>query len=340
MSIAQLLLRRFFTILLLLTIVSFCSAQTPQPIPEIPTTILDSPSVKNDRIIKPTADSMPLLSTDSQLESKSSPDSQVQKPLDSTADDSIVDDTIASPSLSDNSTSDKSFSLENLPVSLTSPSGMMGSVQLILTLGIFTLAPAILIMTTSFVRVVVVLGLLRQALGVQNLPPQQVITGLALFITLFVMYPVGEQVYNDALVPYQNKQLSLPQAWTAGITPVRHFMSNQIQKAGNDADVWLFWKADPDVPTGAAASQLTYQDVPLRVLIPAFMISELKIAFLLGVKLFIPFLIVDFIVSAITVSMGVMMLPPVMISLPLKLLLFVMLDGWHLTVQMLLTSFG
>ena len=109
-------------------------------------------------------------------------------------------------------------------------------------------------------------------------------------------------------------------------------MSRQIQKAGNDADVWLFWRADPDAPTGADAQNLTYDDVPLHVLVPAFMTSELKIAFLMGVKLFIPFLIIDFLVSAITVSMGIMTLPPVMISLPLKLLLFVMLDGWRLTV--------
>lgn len=227
-----------------------------------------------------------------------------------------------------------------LPGVLTAPGNLMGSVQTLLMLGILTLAPALIIMTTSFVRVVVVLGLLRQALGVQNLPPQQVITGLALFITLFVMYPVGEDIYNDSLKPYQEKRINITQAWDAGVAPLRQFMSRQIQQAGNDADVWLFWRYDPDAPTGAAAQNLTYDDVPLRVLIPAFMISELKIAFLMGVKLFIPFLIIDFLVSAITVSMGVMMLPPVMISLPLKLLLFVMLDGWRLTVQMLLTSFG
>ena len=224
--------------------------------------------------------------------------------------------------------------------SLLSPEGIMGSMGTLLTLGALTLAPALIVMTTSFVRIVVVLGLLRQALGVQNLPPQQVITGLALFITFFVMYPVGNAIYNDALKPYEEGQITAMQAWDAGVTPLRQFMSRQIQKAGNDADVWLFWRADPDAPTGADAQNLTYDDVPLRVLVPAFMTSELKIAFLMGVKLFIPFLIIDFLVSAITVSMGIMTLPPVMISLPLKLLLFVMLDGWRLTVEMLLTSFG
>ena len=224
--------------------------------------------------------------------------------------------------------------------SLLSPDGVMGSMGTLLTLGVLTLAPALIVMTTSFVRIVVVLGLLRQALGVQNLPPQQVITGLALFITFFVMYPVGNAIYNDALKPYEAGQITAMQAWNTGVVPLRQFMSRQIQKAGNDADVWLFWRADPAAPTGADAQNLTYDDVPLRVLVPAFMTSELKIAFLMGVKLFIPFLIIDFLVSAITVSMGIMTLPPVMISLPLKLLLFVMLDGWRLTVEMLLTSFG
>lgn len=224
--------------------------------------------------------------------------------------------------------------------SLLSPNGVMGSMGTLLTLGVLTLAPALIVMTTSFVRIVVVLGLLRQALGVQNLPPQQVITGLALFITFFVMYPVGNAVYTDALKPYEEGKITAMQAWDTGVIPLRQFMSRQIQKAGNDADVWLFWRADPDAPTGDDAQNLTYDDVPLHVLVPAFMTSELKIAFLMGVKLFIPFLIIDFLVSAITVSMGIMTLPPVMISLPLKLLLFVMLDGWRLTVEMLLTSFG
>ena len=232
--------------------------------------------------------------------------------------------------------SQNAFSLS----SLLSPDGVMGSTGMLLVFGALTLAPALIVMTTSFVRIVVVLGLLRQALGVQNMPPQQVITGLALFITFFVMYPVGNAIYNDALKPYEDGQITAMQAWDTGVAPLRQFMSRQIQKAGNDADVWLFWRADPDAPTGADAENLTYDDVPLRVLIPAFMTSELKIAFLLGVKLFIPFLIIDFLVSSITVSMGIMTLPPVMISLPLKLLLFVMLDGWRLTVEMLLTSFG
>ena len=224
--------------------------------------------------------------------------------------------------------------------SLLSPDGIMGSMGTLLALGALTLAPALIVMTTSFVRIVVVLGLLRQALGVQNLPPQQVITGLALFITFFVMYPVGNEIYTNSLKPYEEGKIAMTQAWEVGVAPLRQFMSRQIQKAGNDADVWLFWRAVPDAPAGAAAENLTYDDVPLHVLVPAFMTSELKIAFLMGVKLFIPFLIIDFLVSAITVSMGIMTLPPVMISLPLKLLLFVMLDGWRLTVEMLLTSFG
>lgn len=236
----------------------------------------------------------------------------------------------------DSESTPNSFSIS----SLLSPDGVMGSMGTLLLLGVLTLAPALIVMTTSFVRIVVVFGLLRQALGVQNMPPQQVITGLAIFITFFVMYPVGNEIYTNALKPYEEGNITAMQAWDNGVAPLRQFMSRQIQKAGNDADVWLFWRADPDAPAGTEAENLTYDDVPLHVLIPAFMTSELKIAFLMGVKLFIPFLIIDFLVSSITVSMGIMTLPPVMISLPLKLLLFVMLDGWRLTVEMLLTSFG
>jgi flagellar biosynthetic protein FliP len=196
------------------------------------------------------------------------------------------------------------------------------------------LAPAIILMTTSFIRVVVVLSLLRQALGTQNLPPSQVITGLAIFITLFVMSPVWKQVYDQAIVPYQNKEISLQEAWSRGQQPIRRFMSLQIERCNNSEDVWLFLRyanleEEPD----------TYDDVPLQVLIPAFMLSELKTAFLIGFQIYLPFLIIDMVVSTIMVSMGMLMMPPVLVSLPFKILLFVLLDGWHLVVGMLMESF-
>lgn len=246
--------------------------------------------------------------------------------------------------VADSATSDSAVNLDskspsNLISRLESPQGAVRSVQFLLIMGAFTLVPALLIMTTSFVRIIVVLSLLRQALGVQNLPPQQVISGLAVFMTLFIMYPTFQEVYQESLVPYQNEQITLEDAWKTGIQPVRHFMSAQIQKAGNDADVWLFWRYAPNAPNGPEAENLTYDDVPTQVLVPAFLVSELKIAFLMGVKFFIPFLIIDFLVASITVSMGIMMLPPAMISLPLKLLLFVMLDGWNLVVESLIQSF-
>jgi len=179
-----------------------------------------------------------------------------------------------------------------------------------------------------------VLGLLRQALGTQNLPPSQVITSLALFLTLLIMTPVWTQVYDRAIVPYSDRQISLEQAWKAGAAPIRRFMSEQIERTGNSDDVWLFLSYLPDQPTPA-----TYDDVPLQVLLPAFMMSELKTAFLIGFQIYLPFLIIDMVVASVMVSMGMLMVPPVLISLPLKLLLFVLVNGWNLVVGMLMASF-
>jgi len=226
---------------------------------------------------------------------------------------------------------------QSLPLSpdqWTSPEGLSSALQILLLLTVLSLAPAIILMTTSFIRVVVVLSLLRQALGTQNLPPSQVITGLAIFITLFVMSPVWKQVYDQAIVPYQNKEISLQEAWSRGQQPIRRFMSLQIERCNNSEDVWLFLRyanleEEPD----------TYDDVPLQVLIPAFMLSELKTAFLIGFQIYLPFLIIDMVVSTIMVSMGMLMMPPVLVSLPFKILLFVLLDGWHLVVGMLMESF-
>lgn len=228
--------------------------------------------------------------------------------------------------------------LEAGPEKWTSPEGLSSTLQIMLLLTVLSLAPAILLMTTSFVRIVVVLGLLRQALGTQQLPPSQVITSLALFMTLVIMMPVWQDVYENAIKPYSDPAttMSLEEAWQEGAQPIKRFMSRQIVAADNMDDVYLFYKYLPaDTPAPD-----TFDDVPLRVLLPAYMLSELKIAFLIGFQIYLPFLILDIVVASVTISMGMLMLPPVMISLPFKLMLFVLVDGWRLVVGMLLESFG
>ena len=224
------------------------------------------------------------------------------------------------------------------PQDWTSPERVQSTLQIVLLMSVVSLAPAILLMTTSFVRIVVVLSLLRQALGTQQLPPNQVITSLAMFMTLLLMTPVWSDVYHDAVQPYTDPAVAMSweEAWQAGIQPIRRFMSRQIEIAGHSDDVWLFYQYLPESQRGEPS---TYDDVPLQVLLPAFVLSELKIAFLIGFQIYLPFLIVDIVVSSITVSMGMMMLPPTMVSLPLKLMLFVLVDGWNLVVGMLMQSF-
>ena len=217
----------------------------------------------------------------------------------------------------------------------TSPEGLASALQVMLLLTVISLAPAILMMTTCFVRIVVVLGLLRQALGTQQLPPSQVITSIALFMTLLIMWPAWNKVYTDAIKPYSQREITLEQAWDAGVKPVRQFMSAQIARTGNSNDVWLFCKYLPaDTPAPSS-----YDDVPLVALLPAFMLSELKTSFLIGFQIYLPFLVLDLVIASVTISMGMLMLPPVLISLPFKLLLFVLVDGWHLVVGMLMDSF-
>ncbi|MCO8120338.1 flagellar type III secretion system pore protein FliP [Stieleria sp. TO1_6] len=224
------------------------------------------------------------------------------------------------------------------PESWAAPDNFGGSLQTMLLLSVVSLAPAILLMTTCYIRIIVVLSLLRQAIGLQSLPPTQVLTSLSLFMTLLVMTPVWTRVYEDAIKPYSDPQIemSLGQAYEAGSLPVREFMSKQIVAAKNRADVMLFYRhAYPDGPTPSS-----FADVPIRVLLPAFVISELKVAFLMGFTIYLPFLVVDLVVASVTMSMGMFMLPPAMISLPLKLLLFVLVNGWHQVAGMLMASFG
>ena len=232
---------------------------------------------------------------------------------------------------------DENFLLSG-PEKWTSREGLTSSLQIVLLLTVLSLAPAVLLMTTCYVRIIVVLGLLKQALGTGQLPPSQVITSISLFMTVFVMAPVWNQVYQQGIAPYtaEGSQVSLQQAWEAGSAPLRSFMSRQIDMAGNHDDVHLFYSYN----SPGATPPEHMEDVPLQVLLPAYMLSELKTAFLMGFQIFLPFLLIDLVVASVTISMGMMMLPPAMISLPFKLLLFVLIDGWHLVVSMLLQSFG
>ena len=220
----------------------------------------------------------------------------------------------------------------------TSPEGIWPSIKVGLLLAVLSLAPAIILMTTCYVRVVVVLTLLRQAFGGQQLPPMQVVTALSLFLTLLIMAPVWNEVKTEAIDPYTREQspISWEEAWERGIEPVKHFMVTQIEASGNADSVAVFYEHLPD----AGKPPTTLKQVPINVLLPAFLISELKVAFLLGFQIFLPFLVLDLVVSSVTVSSGMMMLPPTMVSFPLKLILFVMVDGWNLVVGMLLQSFA
>ena len=235
------------------------------------------------------------------------------------------------------------------PQQWTSPGGISSTLQIMLLLTVISLAPAILLMTTSFVRILVVMGLLRQALGTQQLPPSQVITSIALFMTAVLMTPVWNRVYQDALKPYSENRITLEAAWERGTQPVRQFMAEQIIRMDNHDDVHLFLRYLPgelDPATGELPENYVYfgagpeeRNVPLQALLPAFMLSELKTAFLIGFQLYLPFVVLDIVVASVTISMGMLMLPPVLISLPFKLLLFVLVDGWTLVVEMLLESF-
>ena len=199
---------------------------------------------------------------------------------------------------------------------------------------VLSLAPAILVMVTSFTRIAVVLGLLRQALATQQLPPNQILFALALLMTLVVMAPVYRDVHADAIEPYFDGRMAQADALKAAEGRVRSFMIRQIEGGDNTDDVYLFL---PDELS--QTESLTWRQVPTLSLLPAFVISELKIAFLIGFRVFLPFLVIDMLVASVLVSMGMLMLPPVLISLPFKLLLFVLADGWHLVVGTLMNSF-
>ncbi len=202
-------------------------------------------------------------------------------------------------------------------------------VQTLLFFTALSFLPAVLLMMTSFTRIVIVLSLLRQALGTQSSPPNQVIVGLSLFLTLFVMGPTLDRVYNDAYVPYSKNAMPFEQALEKAEVPMRQFMSKQTRQS----DLALFARLAKLEP-GATA-----QTVPMRVLVPAFVTSELKSAFQIGFMIFIPFLVIDIVVASVLMSLGMMMLSPVLVALPFKLMLFVLADGWNLLIGSLAASF-
>ncbi len=209
------------------------------------------------------------------------------------------------------------------------PQDVAVTLQVMALLTILSLAPGILIMTTSFVRIVVVIGFLRNALSTQNVPPNQVVIALSLFLTFYIMSPYWSQANENGIQPYMAGQISQEEAITNVVAPIREFMFKQTR----ESDLALFVNlADDERPD-------TQDDVSTFTLIPAFVISELKTAFQIGFMIYVPFIVIDMIVASTLMSMGMMMLPPVMISLPFKILLFVMVDGWHLLIKSLIVSF-
>ncbi len=218
----------------------------------------------------------------------------------------------------------------------TEPKKLSSSLQILLLLSILTLAPSILLMTTCFTRIVIVMSLLRQAIGAAQLPPNQILIGLSLFMTFLVMGPTWSRVNTDAIAPYSNGQITQAQAFDAALADMREFMIKQIKGAHNEDDVSLFYTyAHPD-----SAPPETWEQVETTALVPGFVLSELKVAFLMGFRIYLPFLIIDMVISSVLISIGMQLLPPVMVSLPFKLLLFVLVDGWHLVCATLLASFS
>lgn len=222
------------------------------------------------------------------------------------------------------------FGLTDDPTTAVTPENISTTMGIVFLITIISLAPAILLMTTSFTRIIVVLGFLRQAMATQQTPPNQVLVGLALFLTMFIMAPTYQQVYDDALVPYMDGEIvSGQEALDIALEPIRDFMFRQTRTD----DILLFLNiAKEEVPE-------TRDEISLRILIPAFILSELTIAFQIGFIIYIPFLIIDMVVASTLMAMGMMMLPPIFVSLPFKIIVFVLADGWRLLIGNLAQSF-
>jgi flagellar biosynthesis protein FliP len=202
--------------------------------------------------------------------------------------------------------------------------------QILILLTVLALVPTILIMTTSFTRIVIVLSFIRNALGTHQMPPNQVLIGIALFMTLFIMMPAVQEINQESIQPFLNEEITQEEAFQNAERPLREFMLKQTRSK----DLSLF------INMARTEKPKSYDEVPMTVLIPAFIVSELRIAFQIGFLVYVPFLLIDFIVASVLMSMGMMMVPPVMISLPFKILLFVMVDGWYLLTNSLMTSFN
>jgi len=202
--------------------------------------------------------------------------------------------------------------------------------KILVLMTVLSLAPSVLITLTSFMRIIVVMHFLRQAMGTQTMPPNQIMAGLALFMTIFIMHPIFNSIYTDAFIPFSKEEISLEDFTTRAITPLRGFMLNQTR----EKDLGLFIKMSK------IERPETIDDVPIYVIIPSFMISEMRTAFTIGFLIYIPFLVLDMVVASVLMSMGMMMLPPIMISLPFKIMMFVLVDGWYLIAGSMMKSFA
>lgn len=224
----------------------------------------------------------------------------------------------------------QSANLPGVNINFGQGTNLVDTMEVLLLFTILTLAPAIIILCTSFTRIVVVLSFMRQALGTQNMPPNQLLIGFAMFLSIFVMMPTGQAIYKNTIQPYTAKQINTMEALTNLEKDLRVFMEKHVRKA----DIGLFY----DVTGAPAPSDI--KAVPIHFLIPAFIISELKTAFQIGFLLYIPFIVLDMVVASVLMAMGMMMLPPMLVSMPFKLLLFVLVDGWQLVTGAILRSFN
>jgi flagellar biosynthetic protein FliP len=240
------------------------------------------------------------------------------------------------------STLDNSFGIPDarglLPTA-TDREGVSATLQILVLLTVLTIVPSVIVMTTAFPRIIIVLALLRQAVGTQQLPPGQVLLGLSLFLTMAVMAPTWNRIHAEAVTPYFENRLGQEAALTITTGHLKRFMYHQIEQTGNQEDVFLLleYTQQREIPP---EEEVRLEDLSMTVLVPAFMLSELKTAFIMGFRIYLPFLVIDMVIATILISMGMMMLPPVLISLPFKILLFVLADGWHLVVENLMYSFA
>lgn len=224
---------------------------------------------------------------------------------------------------------ESSGNLISIGIAAGDGSDLASVLQMLLVLTVITLAPSILVMLTSFTRIVIVLHFVRTAMGTQTVPPNQVLTGLALFLTFFIMMPTFTQINDVAIKPLANNEISAEEAFERGVVPLREFMIGQTP----DSDIKTF------VDIAGLDNIEDYDDIPLTVIIPSFIVSELRIAFTIGFLIYLPFIVIDMVVASTLMSMGMMMLAPTIISLPFKILLFVMVDGWNLVIENLVMTF-